>query len=193
MFGTRLAPVGQVPSCKHRRCWMDTQGSDCMPNSVSVHAMMLPPVPTWRSSPRVALVVVFLWETRAEGGGQAPAGKNASLTLFSRTPVFFCQRGKKYQQRSYRWWAVSAKVSASQCLLNSWQGRIDFGVFWISPSFCRLFFYLIHALLYISLGTTSANTLLHLILKIQSKVYHLWRRESWYKKKYHYLKSLPFL
>lgn len=26
----------------------------------------------------------------------------------------------------------------SQCLLNSWEGIIDFGVLWISPSFCRV-------------------------------------------------------
>lgn len=88
---------------------MDTQGSDCMPNSVSVHAMMLSPVPTWGSSPRVALVVVFLWETRAEGGGQAPAGKNASLTLFSRTPLFFCQRGKNTSKEA---------IGDGQCLLK---------------------------------------------------------------------------
>lgn len=111
---------------------MDTQGSECIPKSASLHVMMLSTVPTWGSRPRTALVVVFLWETRVEREGQPPAGKNAALPSFSRTPFFFFYRENNSSKEAI------ADGGLSQCLLNSWEGIIDFGVFWISPSFCRV-------------------------------------------------------
>lgn len=146
---------------------------------------MMSTVPSKEWRPRIALVAVFSGGTRAERvvspqqaccpNACAAAlvatdwftSKNSSLW----THLYFSPTGekKKNNKQADRWQGLR------QCLLNSWKGIIDFTVFWIPPSFCRII--LSYALLYISFGATSANNLLHLILKNQSKVYHLWRRE----------------
>lgn len=141
MFGTRLAPVGQVPSCKHRRCWMDTQGSDCMPKSVSQHQSLCCPLCLHGGQDLELHWWQFSFGNPELKGEVSPQQGRMLLSLYFH--IFCSPKGEKNTSKG-----ATGDGGLSQCLLNSWEGIIDFCVFWISPSFFRV---IILSYLYIAL------------------------------------------